>query len=405
MPRIVLILPTATYKAEDFLAAANELALDVTVGSDELPSFARDMGLDFVLIDRDRPEWSAAQIETLASQTTIDAVVAADDGGVLMAAIASSRLGLRYSEPEGVARTRNKAMMRRSLDGEVRQPEFMVLGPSDDVSEALQRVGLPAVIKPLSLSGSRGVIRIDDIDEAEVAIDRIRKVLVVAGSDPNEALLVEEFIPGPELAIEGVMSDGELQLLAVFDKPDPLDGPYFEESIYVTPSRMHPEVQLEARDVTERAARHLGIREGPIHAEVRVDGGNVYFLELAARSIGGLCGRALRFGMMGTSLENLLLRSSLGMPVERLVREEVSSGVLMLPIERSGILTAVRGVDAALAITGINDVRVSIPIGARVTPVPEGDRYLGFAFARGERPDEVEKALREVRETLEIVIE
>ena len=208
-------------------------------------------------------------------------------------------------------------------------------------------------------------------------------------------------MPGAEVAVEGLLRAGSLEPLAVFDKPDPLEGPYFEETIFTTPSRLTDEIVAAVTDTTADACAALGLREGPIHAELRIDGERAWMLELAARSIGGLCSRSLRFGL-GVSLEEVILRHALGLPLGDLRREAAAAGVMMLPIPRAGVLSEVRGQDAARAVPGIEGLEISIGRDRPVRPLPEGDRYLGFLFARGETPAQVEHALRAAHERLEI---
>jgi len=254
------------------------------------------------------------------------------------------------------------------------------------------------VVKPVSRSASQGVIRADDAIEAETAAVRIR---AMTASSP-EPLLVESFVSGDEVAVECLLTGGRLEVLAVFDKPDPLDGPFFEETIYVTPSRQPPAILTEIESTAAQAATALGLREGPVHAELRIEpGGDVIMLELAARSIGGLCARALRFGA-GVSLEEVIIRHALGMGLDGLTRESQASGVMMLPIRSAGVLDHVSGQERALAIEGVVGLDISIPSGRRVVPLPEGDRYLGFIFARGPTPHAVETALRRAEACLDV---
>jgi biotin carboxylase len=259
-------------------------------------------------------------------------------------------------------------------------------------------VGFPCVLKPLTRSGSQGVIRADTPQEAQAAAERIRSIL----DDPQAELLVESFVPGEEVAVEALLTDGQLELLAVFDKPDPLDGPYFEETIYVTPSRKPAAVLREVEAAAAKAAAALGLTDGPVHAEMRT-GAEVKVLELAARSIGGLCSRSLRFGL-GVSLEEVILRHALGLPPGHLRREDLASGVMMLPIPRAGILKEVRGQDEARAVEGIAGLEISVARGKAVVPLPEGDRYLGFLFAKADTPERVEQALRDAHARLDVDI-
>jgi biotin carboxylase len=324
---------------------------------------------------------------------------------VIAAALGAERLGLPHNPPGAVARTRDKAAMRRALaQAGVPQPRFALLPPGADAGAAAREVGLPCVVKPLGLSGSRGVIRANDAEQARAAAKRVRGMLAEAQESPEVPLLVESYLPGAEVALEGLLRGGQLEVLAVFDKPDPLEGPYFEETLYVTPSRLPRAVLADVEAVTARAARALGLREGPIHAELRADGARVSVLELAARSIGGLCSRALRFGA-GVSLEHVILRHALGLGLEDLARESTASGVMMIPIPRAGVLRAVEGQEQARAVEGISGLEITIARGRPVVPLPEGDRYLGFMFARAASADAVERALRAAHGLLRIRIE
>jgi biotin carboxylase len=264
------------------------------------------------------------------------------------------------------------------------------------------------VVKPLVLSASRGVIRADDPAGLREALGRVARLLAspqvsVRRDAELSRVLIEEFLPGPEVALEGLLTRGELTVLALFDKPDPLDGPYFEETLYVTPSRHPAELQQAVAGAVADAARALGLGHGPIHAELRLTPDGPRILEVAARSIGGLCGRALRFGV-GVTLEELLLLHALGR-APALSREGAASGVLMLPIRRGGVLREVRGLDRARAVPGVTDVVVTAHPDEELVPLPEGASYLGFAFARGETPGEVEAALRRAGSFIEPVLD
>ena len=404
MARLLLLLPTSTYRAGDFLQAARALGAEVVVASERRQALAGVMGHRALTVNCKNPDEAADSIARLAARKPLDAVVAVDDEGVLVAALAGQRLGLAHNPPDAAARSRDKAAMRRALEeAGVPQPEFRMAGPDADVAGLAAEVGLPCVVKPVSLSGSRGVIRADDREAAVVAAKRVRAILADAGEDPEAPLLVERYIPGDEVAVEGLLRGGTLEPLAVFDKPDPLEGPYFEETIYVTPSRLPPETLGAIVRMTADAAAALELVEGPIHAELRTEGGRAWVLELAARSIGGLCSRALRFGV-GVTLEEVILRHALGLPIDDLRRESAASGVMMIPIPRAGILEEVRGQDRARAVPGIAGLELTIGPGRHVKPLPEGDRYLGFLFARADGPEGVEQALRTAHGHLEIVI-
>jgi biotin carboxylase len=277
-------------------------------------------------------------------------------------------------------------------------PRFRRIALGEDPFQAARGVAFPCVLKPLALSASRGVIRANTIDQFVAAFHRIAAILrrddVAVTGEAARYLLAEQFIPGLEVALEGLVMGGTFHALAVFDKPDPLDGPFFEETIYVTPSRLPEAVQRRLVAVAAEACAALGLREGPVHAELRVNDDGPWVIEVAARSIGGLCSRTLRFGT-GTSLEELILRHALGWPIDSLARERRPAGVMMIPIPRAGRLEAVHGQAQAEAVEGIEEVVITAHLGQDLVPWPEGWQYLGFIFARADSPDAVEKALRE----------
>ena len=385
-PCVLLVLPTSTYRATDFLDAARSLGADVIVASEEAQTLAVTMGDRALQIDLCDPEIAAGLIARHRRRP--DAIVGVDEQGVLVAAMAAELLGLPHNPPPAVAITRDKAKLRETLrTAGLPQPK---VGAD---------VGFPCVVKATSLSGSRGVIRANDPDELRAAVDRVKEI---AGADSD--VIVEEYVPGAEVALEGLLDGGALYVLAIFDKPDPLEGPFFEETIYVTPSRLAPDVQRAVEVAVVDACAAIGLMDGPIHAEVRLSPSGPVVLEVAARSIGGLCSRALRFGA-GISLEEVILRHALGVPLGDLSRERTASGVMMIPIPRSGILRAVDGTDDARAVDGIAGVEITIPAGQEVQTLPEGDRYLGFIFAAGAEPQDVERSLRDAHGRLVVQID
>lgn len=402
---VVLLLHSESYRAADFLQAARQLGVDITVASDRRNPVAGDGDNGVLEVHLAEPEIAASAIVEYAAETAVDAVVAVDDQGVATAALASEELGLAHSPPSAVSATRNKADMRRQLAmHDVAQPEFRIAQSVSEAQYAASRLGYPVVVKPVSLSASQGVIRVDKAADMPKVVERIRSIVEANGRGPEDPLLVERFIAGAEVAVEGLVRGGSLEVLAIFDKPDPLDGPYFEETIYVTPSRLPAKSQEAIREVTAAAAKSLGLSEGPVHAELRIKDSQAWMLEIAARSIGGLCARSLRFGL-GVSLEQLILRHALGIPIHDLARTDAAAGVMMLPIPRAGRLRAVSGVDQARAVDGVAGVEITIAPGQVLVPLPEGSRYLGFVFARGREPLAVEAALRAANAALEFDIE
>ena len=409
MSRLLLLMTTTTYRASAFLEAAGRLGVPVVVGSDQPQVLAAanpggNLAVRFVI-----PDEGARSIVEFSKEHPIRAVLAADDDGVILAATASAALGLPHNSVEAVVAARNKHRMREMLaQAGILSPCFQRIPIDANPEEAAREVSFPCVLKPLSLAGSRGVIRANNPREFAAAFRRVVAILhqpevAAQAGELSQHILVEGFIPGREVALEGLLSDGRLRVLALFDKPDPLDGPFFEETIYVTPSRLPAPVQEGITARTAEALKALSLRHGPIHAELRVNDQGPWIIEIAPRSIGGLCSRALRFGD-GISLEELILRHSLGLDAELLERENQASGVMMIPIPQAGILREVQGQAEAEGVPGIEEVRLTIPVGQELIPPPGGARYLGFIFARGEAPEQVEATLREAHRRLTFVI-
>jgi biotin carboxylase len=397
--RLLLLMGVETYRATDFLAAARRLGVEVVAGLDHPAPLAGAAPDALLHLDFENRPGATEEIAAFHAQRPLDAVVAVDDAATVLAARACQALGLPGNDEEVVAASRDKRVFREILQaaGEP-TPWFRAFSLAEDAALLAARVPYPCVLKPTFLNASRGVIRADDPAQFVAAFLRIARLLAdpelrARGGAAAGEVLVESFLPGAEVALEGLMREGAFHLLAFFDKPDPLDGPYFEETLFVTPSR-HPRAWQEAAlEAASRGARALGLRTGPVHAELRLHEGRATLLEIATRSIGGHCSRTLRFGA-GRSLEELILRHALGEPAGEEERESAAAGVMMIPVPAGGTLEAVHGLETARALPGIEDVEIAIPLTQTVVPWPEGHRYLGFIFARGAAAAEVEASLR-----------
>ncbi|MBI3804992.1 MAG: ATP-grasp domain-containing protein [Nitrospirae bacterium] len=410
MKRLLLLLPSTSYRAEDFLGAAERLGVEIVVGSNERQALesvvpGKTVTLDFIDLKK-----GVAQAIAFAEEQPFQAVLSADEEGVVLAALISEALGLPHNPVSAAAPTKDKLQLREALTAAaIPTPPFQRFSTDDRPEEIAPKRIYPCVLKPTFLSASRGVIRADTPEEFVAAFHRLGRILKEPevrrlGGPAAKQFLVEGFIPGKEVALEGLLQNGTLALLALFDKPDPLNGPFFEETIYVTPSRLSPSVQEAIVDCTRRATAALGLKEGPIHAELRVNESGPWMIELAARSIGGICSRTLRFGV-GTTLEELLLRHALAMPIDSLERQRRAAGVMMIPIPAAGTLLDYHGIEEAKKVAGIESIQITIRRKQKVIPLPEGRRYLGFIFARAKTPEEAEAALREAHRKLKFEIE
>ncbi len=414
MPRVLLLLPTSTYRTEDFVAAAMRLGVDVTIASEEPSTLERLNPAGLLTLDFSDPAKSARQAIDFAARHPVDAVVAADGPAVVIGATICQSLGLPTNSAEAAEAAQDKFRMHQQFErSDIPSPRFSLVSFDDDLHRIAQQIDYPSVIKPLTLSASQGVMRVDDEAGFVRSVDRLRRIMAAAQPrDPNrdasdqsaQHFLVEGFVSGPEFALEGLLTGGKLRVLAIFDKPDPLDGPYFEETIYVTPSRLPDEKQRALADCAERAAAALGLTHGPVHAELRWSETGPCVLEVNPRSIGGLCSRTLRFGT-GMSLEELIIRHAIDPGFEIPQREAHAAGVMMLPTQRAGILRGIHGMDEAKQVEHIVGVTMTARVGQQLVPLPEGARYLGFIFARAETPAIVESSLREAFRRLQFDVE
>lgn len=392
--RVLLLMSPATYRAGAFLSAAKKLNLAVVVGID-LPETLSEywhvpLGLDFA-----DPQSSVRTIVEYARDHALHAILSVDDSATELAARANAALGLAHNSARAAEAARDKALMRSLMSqGGAPCPVFRSFYLRDDPRWISEQVSYPCVLKPTRLSGSRGVIRANTPAEFVAAFQRLKRMLLAEGNSEYEtSFLVEDFIPGFEVALEGLLTHGSLKVLALFDKPDPLDGPFFEETIYITPSRLSAEVQTAVARCVSIASASLGLREGPVHAELRVNEHGPWMLEIAGRSIGGLCSTVLEFGS-GMCLEELILRHATGEAIAAVEREHSAAGVMMIPIPSAGILKGVHGVEEAKQVPQIRGIEITAKLNYQLVPLPEGASYLGFIFARGETPADVEAAIR-----------
>jgi biotin carboxylase len=409
-PRLLLLASKAGYQMRSFVEAAKRLGVDVTIGSDRCHQLDDPWSDGAVPLHFEKPEQAAERLAEAVRTTPVRAILALGDRQTATAAYAARILGLRYNSPESVENCRSKLRQREVLrDVGLPVPDFFSFPLTEPLDTVLPRVSFPSVLKPLRLAASQGVIRADDAPEFAMAVERIGHLLsspdVQATREPElDRLLVERYIPGAEVALEGLLEQGKLRVLALFDKPDPLEGPYFEESIYVTPSRLPAEMQTRIFDCAAHAVRALGLSEGPLHAEFRTNDGGPWVLELAPRPIGGLCSRTLRFGPDRIFLEELLVGHAMGLARAEMPRESLAAGVMMIPVPRSGVFEGIEGVERAAATPGIDEVQITARLHDFIAAWPDGSTYLGFIFARGGTPAEVEAVLRQAHGALRFAI-
>ena len=411
--RVLLLATTTGYQIKMFGEAAERLGVKLVFATDRCDQL-EDPWVDGAIPVRFHQEASAVNAIVAATRDApVSGIVAVGDRPTVVAALAARALGISWHPPNAARAARDKRQTRKLLTrAGLPAPWFLIARRTTPVANVVP-VSWPVVVKPTVLSGSRGVIRANDVIEFRRAFTRVARLLdepdVRALQDPAaEDIVVEQFIEGKEYALEGIVHAGRLHTLTIFDKPDPLDGPYFEETIYVSPARVPEPVRQAIEAAAAQATQSLGLEHGPVHIECRVNDRGVYILEAAARPIGGLCARALR-AVNGESLEinleELVLRHALGESPARWVRAAGASGVMMIPIPGEGIYRDVAGLDVARQVKGIDDIRITAKADQHLVPLPEGSSYLGFIFARGASGDAVERALRTAHQQLRFRID
>lgn len=407
-PRLLLVSTTTGYQLQAFSEAAARLGIEIQLATDRCHHLEDPWGDHAIPVRFETAQASAAHAASLAEG--VSGIVALGDRPALVAAYLAQLLSLPFHPPAAVAASRNKFLARELFAAAgLPVPAYRTVPLEADPHGEAASTSFPCVLKPLGLSASRGVIRANNEAEFVAAFRRIVKLLecpeIARLHDADDRLIqVERFLPGREFAVEGILTHGKLQVLAIFDKPDPLDGPFFEETIYVTPSRETAEKQRALVDAASRAAAALGLVHGPIHAEMRVNEHGVWVLEAAARPIGGLCARALRFSPGGIGLEELILRHACSEDVSGFQLEEGGAAVMMIPIPAGGVYQGFRGEEAARSVRHVEDLIITAKIGQKLIPLPEGSSYLGFLFARAGDARQAETAVREAHAKLQFEI-
>jgi biotin carboxylase len=415
MKRVLLVATTTGYQIRSFGEAADALGVRLLFASDRCDQLEDPWWDRAIPVRFHDPVAATAAVVAACGDAPPDAVLAVGDRPTILAAHLNDALGLPGNPPPAAVASRDKRRARAAFRAAgLLTPRFRECSIADDPAPLARTVAYPSVVKPVALSGSRGVMRVDDSRQFVSAFERLRALLHSADvrlerDAAHDGVLVEDFIPGAEYAIEGVLTGGAFHPFAIFDKPDPLDGPFFEETLYVTPSRQPQRTQDRIVETVAAGAAALGLVHGPVHAECRVNGTGVYLLEIAARPIGGICSRALRFtrsaGEATASLEEVLMRHALGEDISPWRRETRASGVMMVPIPRRGVYRGVSGLDDARRVAGVADVRITAKPDTLIVPLPEGRSYLGFIFAHAASVRDVEQSLRGAHACLRWAIE
>ena len=407
---VILIIPSASYRTNPFIDAATKLDINILVITDKSQVFSEYYPDNVITMNFEHWQESIEIIHEWSERYDLKAVIGVDEESIILAAKLSESLCIEHNSLESVKLTKNKYLMRSELKKSgLKSPWFKRFSVHETPKDIFAELIFPCVLKPTFLSASQGVLRVNSFEEFGKGCEMLSDLLAEEkvkkrGGDQANWILVEEYIPGKEVSIEGIVNDGKLKDLAIFDKPESLEGPIFPETIFITPTILDEHLQSSLIETAQSALQALGISKGPVHIELRINDHGNYILECAARSIGGLCSKVLEF-KGGMSLEELILRSALGRNVEKTQLIDKAKGVMMMPTEKRGILRKIHGIKAALAVKGITDLQTTIKSGEMLEPLPKGDRYLGFLFAEGKDQDTVKIVLQEAWSKIEVVSE
>jgi hypothetical protein len=404
MPRLLLIAPEASYHTAPFQAAGRRLGIEIIVASEGrfpvVPGQSVGLRVDFADLDR-----SLRLIVSLYRETPFDGVIGTDDGTLELATVVATEFGLHTNPPLSTKISRRKDRSRVvQRDFGLRTPWFVsVAVSSHGEPEVPSGVSYPCVAKPVTLSASRGVIRANNEHELLIALSRISKIIESAGPEHPRVALIEEYIPGMEYVVEGLLNSGNWQTMAIFGKPDPLEGPFFEETIYIAPPSLKFDVEEKILNTVRATCEAYGLEHGPIHAECRINDDGVWLIELAPRTIGGKCSRIFQSGT-GQALEDIVILNALGRRPAPFRFPAAVIGVMMIPVPGPGIVRRVEGFEAARCVDHIEEIEIDIKPGQQLVPWPEGSSYPGFIFARGPSEHLVTEALKTAHRALRFVI-
>ena len=400
--RLLLISHHNSYRIAPYIKAAKNLGLDITIASQGKHSLVTEVANGIHIDFADLDSAIAVILEANKAQP-FAGILGSDDQTVELAAHTAKALNLPHNPPQAAQYSHRKDLARAQLSlAGCPVPMHCLLDLNRPINRQMTGLPLPCVLKPLNMSASRGVIRADNEDEFLRACERLRPIVASAqGEFEQSHVLIEEYIDGIEIAYEGYLYRGELHTITIFDKPDPLVGPYFEETIYVTPSALEVDLQLKIKSVLQDACNAYGLSTGAVHAECRIDQDKkIWILEIASRTIGGDCARILDNENFG--IEELAIMLAIEQPVEANMPDQ-ARGVMMIPIREHGLLKRVEGLLDANRVEGIDKIDIIISEGHELVPLPEGNQYLGYIFATADTAEKATAAIREAYAHLKFI--
>jgi hypothetical protein len=381
MKKVLLVIPEKSYKSNDFVVAAKRLKIPFSIITDSQQVSERLS--DNIIVYNFQKDISLEILEKLKNITHILPV---DHSSLEFAAKLRDLLSATGNSYVSVMNAMDKYKSRTIFNDvtEVKIKNAYINDPKDLIT-FMSKINI-GVLKPTRGTASNKVIKVTQQNMDQLLIQNIIK-----DCDENE-LIIEEFIEGDEYAFEGILIDSKLSKFVVFEKPLAFVEPYFEESIYITPSNLSNEIIESVHKRLQKACQKLGLTNGPIHAEFKISNNEVFLIEINPRMIGGLCSRCLSFGLFKQSLEELIL---LSFSTGKFKKVELLSnyvGVLMLPVPKSGKFISINH-NEIMKIENVSSVDITVSKNTLLQMPPNGERYLGFVFSQGENKSVVMRAL------------
>ncbi len=371
MKKLLLVIPENSYKSNDFVVAAEKLGIDFLIITDSEQVSSKFS--DTVIINKFDAELNKNNLKKLKDVTH---VLPVDHSALKFSGYLVDLLEVKGNKLESINLSMNKYESRKIfnslLDIKVNNE---IIKNIDDVNTFINKNGT-SVLKPIYGTASKSVLKINNVEKNKEQIEKLMQDCF------DQDLVIEEYIDGKEYALEGTIINSELKKIVIFDKPVEYKHPYFEESIYITPSELSSEAEKRVVSIVDKACKKIGLEDGPVHVEFKINENQIFIIEINPRMIGGLCSRCLSFGLFKVSLEEIILHAFMNNELKNIELLNNYVGVLMIPTPKSGKFISINKEELE-NIPNISNVEITVPEGSDLLEPPYGDKYLGFAFSQG----------------------
>ena len=371
MKKLLLVIPENSYKSNDFVFAAEKLGIDFMIITDSEQVSSKFS--DTVIINKFDAELNKNNIKKLKDVTH---VLPVDHSALKFSGYLVDLLEVKGNKLESINLSMNKYESRKIFNSLLDiKANNEIIKNIDDINIFINKNGT-SVLKPNYGTASKSVLKINNVEKNKEQIEKLMQDCF------DQDLVIEEYIDGKEYALEGTIINSELKKIVIFDKPVEYKHPYFEESIYITPSELSSEAEKRVVSIVDKACKKIGLEDGPVHVEFKINENQIFIIEINPRMIGGLCSRCLSFGLFKVSLEEIILHAFMNNELKNIELLNNYVGVLMIPTPKSGKFISINKKELE-NIQNISNVEITVPEGSDLLEPPYGDKYLGFAFSQG----------------------